>query len=168
MKRKIIQECSVYKNKDDIIDSWLSGEADDKSCIGTAKVSMAEINVSVAYGYKLDEYGGMDIDVSQAELVKEIFLMYIWSIPLKDICKKIKEENCILFGKEGEWDERKIENILHNEIYTGYKFLERGEKIFYCSCCEAIIDRRVYAIAQKVGTEKYMKTQEERITKLMK
>ena len=139
-----------------------------QNCIGTAKVSMEEINISVAYGYKLDEHGGMVINVSKAELIKEIFLMYIWSIPLKDICKMIKEENYILFGIEGEWGERKIENILHNEIYTGYKFVEHNEKISYFSCCEAIIDRRVYAIAQKVGVEKYMKSQEERITKLMK
>jgi len=90
------------------------------------------------------------------------------SIPIKDICKKIKGENCILFGTEGEWNERKIENILHNEIYTGYKFVERDKEIFYCSCCEAIIDRRVYAIAQKMGTEKYLRPQEERIAKLMK
>ena len=129
---------------------------------------MEEINVSVAYGYNVDKYGEMVVNVTQAELIKEIFLMYIWSIPIKDICKKIKGENCILFGTEGEWDERKIENILHNEIYTGYKFIEREKEMFYCSCCDAIIDRRVYAIAQKVGTEKYMKTQEERITKLMK
>ena len=94
--------------------------------------------------------------------------MYIWSIPIKDICKEIKGENCILFGTEGEWDERKIENILHNEIYAGYKFLERDEEIFYCSCCEAIIDKRTYAIAQKMGAEKYLRAQEERIAKLIK
>jgi len=88
---------------------------------------MEEINVSVAYGYNVDKYGEMVVNVTQAELIKEIFLMYIWSIPIKDICKKIKGENCILFGTEGEWDERKIENILHNEIYAGYKFLERDE-----------------------------------------
>ena len=75
MKRKTMQECPVYKNKNDIIDFWLYGKKDEKSCIGIAKVSMTEINVSVAYGYKLDECGGMAIDVSQAELVKEIFLM---------------------------------------------------------------------------------------------
>jgi len=168
MKLKIVQECPVYKNKDDIIDAWLSGKLEMQNCIGTAKVSMEEINISVAYGYKLDEYGGMVINVSQAELIKEIFLMYVLSIPIKDICKKIKGENCILFGTEGEWNERKIENILHNEIYTGYKFVERDKEIFYCSCCEAIIDRRVYAIAQKMGTEKYLRPQEERIAKLMK
>ena len=55
MKRKIMQECPVYKNKNDIIDFWLYGKKDEKSCIGIAKVSMTEINVSVAYGYNVDE-----------------------------------------------------------------------------------------------------------------
>jgi len=129
---------------------------------------MEEINISVAYGYKLDEYGGMVINVSQAELIKEIFSMCVWSIPIKDICKEIKKEHYILFNAEGDWTKKKIEDILHNEIYTGYKFIERDKEIFYCSCCEAIIDKRTYAIAQKMGAEKYLRAQEERIAKLIK
>lgn len=70
MKRKIIQECSVYKNKDGIIDAWLAGNPEMQNCIGMAKVSMAEINVFVAYGYKLDEYGGMAIDVQKLSYLR--------------------------------------------------------------------------------------------------
>ena len=50
MKRKIMQECPVYKNKDDIIDSWLFGKTNENSYIGTVEFLMEEINISVAYG----------------------------------------------------------------------------------------------------------------------
>lgn len=73
MKRKTMQECPVYKNKNDIIDFWLYEKKDEKSCIGIAKVSMEEINASVAYGYNVDEDGGMVVNIPQAKLIKCVY-----------------------------------------------------------------------------------------------
>ena len=60
---------------------------------------------------------------SSVDIIREIYWMYIWSIPLKEICWKTKDESKYFFS-ENEWTEEKIQEILNNEIYAGYKFIE--------------------------------------------
>ena len=93
--------------------------------------------------------------------------MYIWSIPLKEICWKTKDESKYFFS-ENEWTEEKIQEILNNEIYAGYKFIETSDGIILYDYCKPIIDKKIYVTVQKIGAEQEMKPQEERLEKVWK
>lgn len=162
MKRKIEQRCPVYKTREDIIDTWFLGV---EKFIGVKNISKEDIERIAAFRYEIDEDNRLKINDIQADIIREIYWMYIWSIPLKEICRKTKGESKYFFS-ENEWTEEKIEGILHNEIYAGYKFIETSEGIISYDYCEPIIDKKIYVTVQKIRTEQEMKSQEERLEKV--
>ena len=162
MERKIVQQCPVYRTKEDVIDTWFLGV---EKIIGVKNISKEDIERIVTFGYEIDGNNRLKINDAQADIIREIYWMYIWGIPLKEICRKTKNESKYFF-RESEWTEEKIECILNNEIYAGYKFIETSEGIIPYDYCKPIIDKKIYVTVQKIRTEQEMKPQEERLEKV--
>ena len=167
MKRKIEQRCPVYKTREDIIDTWLLGLSDLDKSVGFKNISKEEVERVADFGYELDRNNRLKINDAQADIIREIYWMYIWSIPLKEICRKTKDESKYFF-RESEWTEEKIQEILNNEIYAGYKFIETSDGIILYAYFKPIIDKKIYVTVRKIGAEQEMKPQEERLEKAWK
>ena len=60
----------------------------------------------------------------------------------------------------------RIEMIIHNEIYAGYKFIEEDGKVILYKHDNPIVTKVVYAAVQKIGITKKYAPQEERISKV--
>ena len=167
MKRKIEQRCPVYKTREDIIDTWFLGLSDLDKSVGFKNISKEEVERVADFGYELDRNNRLKINDAQADIIREIYWMYIWSIPLKEICRKTKDESKYFF-RESEWTEEKIQEILNNEIYAGYKFIETSDGIILYDYFKPIIDKKIYVTVRKIGAEQEMKPQEERLEKAWK
>ena len=167
MKRKIEQRCPVYKTREDIIDTWLLGLSDLDKSVGFKNISKEEVERVADFGYELDRNNRLKINDAQADIIREIYWMYIWGIPLKEICRKTKNESKYFF-RESEWTEEKIQEILNNEIYAGYKFIETSDGIILYDYFKPIIDKKIYVTVRKIGAEQEMKPQEERLEKAWK
>ena len=167
MKRKIEQRCPVYKTREDIIDTWFLGLSDLDKSVGFKNISKEEVERVAVFGYELDRNNRLKINDAQADIIREIYWMYIWSIPLKEIYWKTKDESKYFF-RESEWTEEKIQEILNNEIYAGYKFIETSDGIILYDYFKPIIDKKIYVTVRKIGAEQEMKPQEERLEKAWK
>jgi len=165
MKRKIEQRCPVYKTREDIIDTWFLGLSDLDKSVGFKNISKEEVERVAVFGYELDRNNRLKINDAQADIIREIYWMYIWSIPLKEICWKTKDESKYFFS-ENEWTEEKIQEILNNEIYAGYKFIKTSDGIILYDYCKPIIDKKIYVTVQKIGAEKEIKPQDVRLEKV--
>lgn len=78
------------------------------------------------YGYDKDENGDLVINEEQAEVVKQIFDLYLSGKSILAIVKELKER-CIKSptGKEN-WPKRSIEEMLSNEKYIGVSVVNVG------------------------------------------
>mgnify|MGYP004511477205 CR=1 FL=1 len=78
------------------------------------------------YGYDKDENGDLVINEEQAEVVKQIFDLYLSGKSILGIVKELKER-CIKSptGKEN-WPKRSIEEMLSNEKSIGVSVVNVG------------------------------------------
>jgi len=90
MERKIVQQCPVYRTKEDVIDTWFLGV---EKIIGVKNISKEDIERIVTFGYEIDGNNRLKIKDAQADIIREIYWMYIWGIPLKEICRKREYRN---------------------------------------------------------------------------
>jgi site-specific DNA recombinase len=69
-------------------------------------------------GYQRAEDGTLEIDESEADLVREIFERYIEVKSMPQVADKLNQRE-ITTKKGGEWTPRAIGDILGNELYVG-------------------------------------------------
>lgn len=81
------------------------------------------INLRFIYGYRIGK-GKIEIEESEAEIVRMIFEDYIDGMGYRKISKKLRE-----IGVEklrgGKWNSERVADILKNEKYTGNALLQK-------------------------------------------
>ena len=105
------------------------------------------------YGYDKDENGDLVINEEQAEVVKQIFDLYLSGKSILAIVKELKER-CIKSptGKEN-WPKRSIEEMLSNEKYIGVSVVnvggEEGQIYTLNNSHPAIISKEMFDAVQE-------------------
>lgn len=79
----------------------------------------------VCYGYKKDEDGRLIIDESQAEIVEDIFSLYLEGNSLRKIADKLHGRGILSPTGKENWTPTAISKILSNEKYTGDVILQK-------------------------------------------
>ncbi|SNR42975.1 recombinase family protein [Halorubrum vacuolatum] len=75
-------------------------------------------NASAPLGYKIDNDGRLQIIEEEAELVRDIFEMYIKARSMPDVAADLNSRG-IQTKQGGDWTPRAVGDVLRNEIYTG-------------------------------------------------
>ena len=84
------------------------------------------ITCKAPYGYRLNK-GRLQIDETEAAVIREIFAMYLDGFNRKEIAQHLKNKKIPTKSEVPEWTEKTIWHILHNEKYTGNSLL--GKRI---------------------------------------
>ena len=71
------------------------------------------------YGYRKGENGEWQIEESEAEVVRRIFMEYAEGRSLPDICKGLEKDGVPSTGGKDKWFAHSVANLLHNEKYMG-------------------------------------------------
>lgn len=144
-----------------------------KNCRMGAHKRMADgtyKNGSVPYGYDYID-GQMKINSEKAEIVKQIFNMYLQGLGVTEIADYLNEHNVAVKKYAQKWKQLAILQILGNEKYVGDTLFQKrfasdtlpftlvknnGEKPQYYvkSTHEAIISREIYETVQKMMFER--------------
>lgn len=72
----------------------------------------------VLFGY-IRDYDGFHISESEADIVKEIFSLYISGVSLKNIADELTNRNIVYYQEKTEWNKSRIKRILENQHYCG-------------------------------------------------
>lgn len=123
------------------------------------------MNFRFMFGYRIDK-GNIEIDLKQAEIIREIFRQAIAGDSLTSIARSMNENGITgVFG--GKWTPERIRVILSNEKYTGDALLQKhfrnnhiekkktrnnGELPMYyaANTHDAIIDKDTFEKAREV------------------
>lgn len=76
------------------------------------------ITCKAPYGYRLNK-GRLQIDETEAAVIREIFAMYLDGFNRKEIAQHLKNKKVPTRSEVPEWTEKTIWHILHNEKYAG-------------------------------------------------
>lgn len=80
------------------------------------------------YGYDKDKNGDLVINKEQAEVVKQIFDLYLGGKSVLGIVKELKERSIKSPTGKDNWPKRSIEEMLSNEKYIGVSVVNVGGK----------------------------------------
>ncbi|MDY6776464.1 MAG: recombinase family protein [Halobacteria archaeon] len=69
-------------------------------------------------GYRLDEDRHLEIKEDEADLVREIFRMYINKRSMPQVAFELNKKGIRVHGSE-EWTTKKVSDVLKNELYKG-------------------------------------------------
>ncbi len=90
------------------------------------------------YGYFYED-GMLKIDKDEAEVVKDIYLLYRRGMSMQKISDKLNSSN-IAAKKGGKWNRQSVCKILHNPLYAGYlkwdDFIRPGEHDPIIDCAD--------------------------------
>ncbi|ETA80727.1 recombinase family protein [Youngiibacter fragilis] len=104
------------------------------------------------YGYTHDENGNLQIDETEAEVVRIIFKLYLQGESLGGISKKLKEKGIISSTGKATWHKESINHLLSNEKYIGDVEILKSEKstdsYLIQDSHEAIIDKATFRAVQ--------------------
>lgn len=81
------------------------------------------INLRFIYGYRIIK-GKIEIEESEAEIVRMIFEDYIDGMGCRKISKKLREMGAEKL-RGGKWNSERVADILKNEKYTGNALLQK-------------------------------------------
>lgn len=73
---------------------------------------------TIQYGYKL-ENGAIAIDYGEAEIVREIFSLYIENSSLKKVADELNRREVVYFKGKIEWGKHRVALIIENKRYIG-------------------------------------------------
>lgn len=73
---------------------------------------------TIQYGYKL-ENGKIAIDYGEAEIVREIFRLYIENSSLKKVADELNRREVVYFKGKIEWGKHRVALIIENKRYIG-------------------------------------------------
>jgi len=71
------------------------------------------------FGYYTDEYGNLQINVKEAEVVRSIFEMYLSGNSLVGIIKNLEANDIKTPTGKNKWCKNTLDKLLSNEKYTG-------------------------------------------------
>ena len=79
----------------------------------------------ICFGYRHDQDGKLIIDVTQAEIVKNIFSLYLNGYSLRQISKELEYQSIRSPRGSYRWSPETLNKILSNEKYTGNVLLQK-------------------------------------------
>lgn len=91
---------------------------------------------TIQYGYKL-ENGAIAIDYGEAEIVREIFRLYIDNSSLKKVADELNRREVVYFKGKIEWGKHRVALIIENQRYIGDE------------CYPPIIDEELFRTANE-------------------
>ena len=91
---------------------------------------------TIQYGYKL-ENGAIAIDYGEAEIVREIFRLYIDNSSLKKVADELNRREVVYFKGKIEWGKHRVALIIENKRYIGDE------------CYPPIIDEELFRTANE-------------------
>ena len=107
------------------------------------------------FGYKNDENGELVIDETEAEVVRNIFKLYLTGYSIGGIIKELEGKDILTPTGKERWYKGTVDSILSNEKYVGdvelFKPDETTETYLASDCHPAIIERSTF---QAVKLEK--------------
>jgi len=77
------------------------------------------VNFTHFLGYKRGENGEFVVDVKQAKIVRELYLLFLQGFSLSQICKLMEENGIPAPGGKLRWHGGTVNSILSNEKYKG-------------------------------------------------
>ena len=124
---------------------------------------------SAPFGYNLYD-GDLIINPREAEIVKNIFKMFLSGMGYASICRELNESKVIKNDKETKWFPTSIQYILTNEKYIGDSLWQKNyntsmpyrkvrnkgelEKYYYSKTHEPIISKEDFEAVQKIIKER--------------
>lgn len=107
------------------------------------------------YGYDHGENGNLKIDENQAEIVKEIFQLYLDGKSVDDIRDQLYEKDVPTPGDEKKkWSRGSVTGVLHQSKYTGNVTIsasdEKGSSVVMTDAVPVIISDDTFQKVQKV------------------
>lgn len=73
---------------------------------------------TIGYGYCI-ENGVLSIEQKEAEIVKQIFIMYLQDMSYQKIAEILNQENIVFRDTVCRWDKHKVKRVLENLHYVG-------------------------------------------------
>ena len=147
MSKNIKTLCWVYVSKKDILKEWLSGMGEGSFAIG--KRYVAPKGMLKNYGFSISKNGRCCINEIEAETVKDIFLMYLFGVPINDICKKLANYKIKTSNGLSQWNAELVQDILNDESYTGYQFISENDIVMLMQVGWSIIPKKIFAVTQE-------------------
>lgn len=93
------------------------------------------------YGYKLnskDDLRCLELaDIEDVKIVRNLFYMYVSGKSIREIAKKLNEENISTPSGKGIWTKGTIKSILSNPLYSGVLYQGRYRKLGYSNTGES-------------------------------
>lgn len=115
------------------------------------------------FGYKNDENGELVIDETEAEVVRNIFKLYLTGYSIVGIINELESNDILSPTGKIRWSKGTIDSILSNEKYVGdvelFKPDETTETYLATDCHPAIIERATF---QAVKLEKQSRSNVEK------
>ena len=150
MSRTIKTLCWVYPSKTEIFKEWISGMAEGSFAVG--KRYVVPQKMIKYYGFSISKNGRCCINELEAETVKDIFMMYLFGVPINDICKKLANYQSKPPNGLSQWSAEKVRDILDDERYTGYQFISENGTVMVMQVGWSIIPKKIFAVTQEMNT----------------
>ena len=164
MSRSIEAFCWIYASKKEIFKEWISGMVAGSLAVGKRYIKPKEMKAQ--YGFAISKNGRCCINAIEAETVKDIFMMYLFGVPINDICKKLANYQSKAPGGLSLWSVETVRDILNNESYTGYQFIFENDTVTVMHVGWSIIPKRIFAVTQGLNNSNKIVQQQKRIKRL--
>lgn len=175
------EEIHTKDEKNTFLISLLEGVAQEESLNRSKNISWgilrkvesgdAQLLRRKCYGYYHDNEGNLQIQKDEAQIVQQIFDMYLNGASIIGIIKQLEHHAIVSPTGKTKWSKRTIENLLSNEKYTGnviaYKtynegfpeskrYTNKGEKDKFVAigCNPAIIPEDIFNKVQDEKTKR--------------
>ncbi len=86
---------------------------------------------TIQYGYKL-ENGKIAIDYGEAEIVREIFRLYIENSSLKKVADELNRREVVYFKGKIEWGKHRVALIIENKRYMDNSLQTPEKNLYKC------------------------------------
>ena len=150
MSRTIKTLCWVYASKQEIFKEWISVMVEGSLAVGIRYIAPKEMIKH--YGFSISKKGICCINEIEAETVKDIFMMYLFGVPINDICKKLANYQSKPPNGLSQWSAETVRDILNTESYTGYQFISENDTVMVMHIGWSIIPRKIFAVTQERNT----------------
>ena len=147
MSRTIKTLCWVYASKKEIFKEGISGMVEGSLTVGKRYVKQKEMIKH--YGFSISKKGRCCINEIEAETVKDIFMMYLFGVPINDICKKLANYKSKPSNGLSQWNAELVREILNDESYTGYQFISENDIVILMQVGWSIIPKKIFAVTQE-------------------
>ena len=152
MSRTIKTLCWVYASKKEIFKEWISGMVEGSLTVGNRYVKQKEMIKH--YGFSISKNGRCCINEIEAETVKDIFMRYLFGVPINDICKKFANYQNKAPNGLSQWSAEAVRDILNDESYTGYQFILENDAVAVMQVGWSIIPRKIFAVTRERNAAK--------------